>query len=81
MRIHVYAWYLRYRYNICSAWFLDIRISTCLLSYRFADNAGTPMLKYQLLTFLPRQKALTMYRLSKKHFLKDRGTTCSFVML
>ena len=31
MIIHgvLYAWCLRY--NICSAWFLDIRISTCYL--------------------------------------------------
>ena len=28
VKIYSYAWCLRY--NICSAWFLDVRISTCL---------------------------------------------------
>ena len=27
----IYIWY-----NICTTWFLDIRISTCLGSYRFS---------------------------------------------
>ena len=34
--VSLYTWYLRY--NICSAWFLDIRISTCLHIYGFEGN-------------------------------------------
>ena len=30
------------RYNICSAWFLDIRISTCLFSYYYLLLAPIP---------------------------------------
>ena len=69
----LYAWCLRY--NICSTWFLDIRISTCskLLSTSHFEYLLSVSTSHQSILFKPKMfinQARTDHRPARAWFLK-----------